>query len=442
MRNNRYHKFWTALAAVMLVMTAATESRSCPFCSAPSLTFSEQLASADAAVLVQWVSGKKGDQDKPGKTIYEVTQVLRNNKAKTLEEGQRIEMARLRPGKEGDLFLIFGTQGNELEWGSPIEVTETSFNYIAQAPSPETNNQKRLEYFMKFLEFPDEMISNDAYAEFANAPYKDITPLADKLPRKKLAKWITNEETPATRLGLYGLLLGLCGKESDAKLMRDKITEETELYRLGIDGIIGGYLLLTGEEGLKVIEQSKFVSSADKKVPFSEVYAATMALRFFWKYGDGRISKDRLRQSMRLLLTRSEMTDLVIADLARWKDWSVLDQLMEMYDDEAYQVPSIKRAIVRYLLTCAQDYPKPEKPKADQVASKDQAQSAPGKEEKVTGKDIPDTRQEAPAKDGADVDESKLPQHVKDARAALDVLRKKDPKTVKEAERFFMIMKP
>ena len=394
----RFARQMVALGAAVFVSTVSGPVLACPFCSAPSLTFSEQLASADAAVLVQWVSAKQGKSDDdgvtdPDRTTYEIAEVLRSPKGETLKKGEKIELARYRSGKKGDLFLIFGTRGNQLEWGSPIEVTETSYNYIAQAPSPESDKQKRLEYFLKFLEFPDEMIANDAYAEFANAPYHDIVKVTDKLPRTKLAKWVRSDDTPATRLGLYGLLLGLCGNEADAALMREKITAETEQFRLGMDGVIGGYLLLSGEEGLKVVEQTKFIKSPDKKVPFSETYAAMQALRFVWKYADDRFEEDRLRQSMRILLDRPELADLVIADLARWKDWSVMEQLMALYDAEEYNVPSVKRAIVRYMLTCSKDVPKGAEP----------------------------------------------PEHALAAEKSLAVLREKDPRTVKEAERFFII---
>ena len=77
-----------------------------------------------------------------------------------------------------------------------------------------------------------------------------------------------------------------------------------------------------------------------------------------WSYADGRIAKPRLRQSMRILLDRPELADLVIADLARWKDWSIQDRLMTMYQDKAFNVPAIKRAVVRYMLVCTKDVPK------------------------------------------------------------------------------------
>ena len=88
------------------------------------------------------------------------------------------------------------------------------------------------------------------------------------------------------------------------------------------------------------------------------------------------------------------VVDLVITDLARWKDWSVRDQLFSMYGQEEYNIPSIKRAIVRYYLVCSKDVPKEE-----------------GKE---------------PG------------EHVAAAKSFLALLREKDPKTVSDAERFFI----
>lgn len=366
------------------------ETRGCPFCGAASLTLAEQLATADGAVLVQWASGVKEEgEEKPGVTTYEIIRALKG--PETLKKGEKIELPRYRGGKPGDLFLLLGTKGETIEWGSPMEVTETSFNYVAMAPTPETSTAKRLAYYVNYLEHPDSNIANDAFAEFANAPYSDVVAIADKMPLENLRKWILDKNVPPSRLGLYGLMLGLCGNAEDAKVLEAKIVEKTDEFRLGIDGVMGGYLLLTREAGLKIIEDSKFV---DPKVPFAETFAAMQAIRFLWQYAEGVISKDRLRQSMRMLLNRPELSDLVITDLARWKDWSVLDQLFSMYEKEEYNIPSIKRAIVRYYLVCSKDLPK-EKEKDPEP-------------------------------------------HVAAAKKYLLQLREKDPKTVSDAERFFI----
>ena len=56
---------------------------------------------------------------------------------------------------------------------------------------------------------------------------------------------------------------------------------------------------------------------------------------------------------MRGLLDRPELADLVIADLARWEDWSVMDRLMKAYGKGEYSQLGVKRAIVRYMLAAA-----------------------------------------------------------------------------------------
>ena len=423
-----------AIAAVLMTTVAASAARCCPFCSAPSLTMAEQLAQADAAVLVQWVGGTKATDKSAGETVYEIRQIVRNHKGE-LKIEDRVTLPRYRESKVGDLFLLVGSKGASIEWGSPLEVTETSFNYVAQAPSPEVPVSKRLVYYVRFLEYPDQMIANDAYGEFANAPYADITQLSDKLPREKIRGWITNPQTPATRMGLYGLLIGLCGTEEDAGVLEAKILEKTDDFRLGIDGLMSGYLLLRGEKGLSVLDNEKL---KNRDVPFSETYAAMQALRFMERYSEGRIEKERLRKSMRILLERPELADLVIADLARWKDWGIQDRLMDIYvssitnvpvtdenqaevtelkakasklvdgkfavtlDEktaEAFSVPSIKRAIVRYML--------------------------------VSSKDLPD--------DATSGEDSVIPEYVSKGRSYVEILRELDPKTVSQAERFFFL---
>lgn len=376
----------------LLALGLAQSAFACPFCEAPSLTLTEQLNQSDVAVLVQWVAAQPANRDEgtPGSTTYEIVEVVHDSSA-SLERKERVMLSRDRAARKGDLFVLLGTQGTGIEWSSPLEVSETSFQYMKQAPTQETSAAERLGYFVKFLEYPDPLIANDAYAEFANAPYQDIAPLAENLPHEKIRKWLTDPNTPATRLGLYGMMLGLCGDETDAELLRAKIVEQTEDFRLGVDGIMAGYLLLTGEEGLDVIDESKLRNT---EVPFSETYAAMQSLRFMWTYADERISKDRLRASMRILLDRPELADLVITDLARWQDWSVAQRLMDLYGAEEYNIPSIKRAIVRYFLV---------------------AKRATGDDPNVT------------------------PEHVRLAESCLAELRQSDPDTVKAAERFFFL---
>lgn len=393
MRNRltTYASCLTILTGILLCQQAL----SCPFCDAPSLTLVEQLSASQAAVLVQWTGGEAANREKSfgGTTNFEVLEIVRDESGK-LVKGTVVKLDRFRASQKGDLFLLLGTiTDDRIEWGSPLEVTETSFNYMKQAPSQEAPTQERLTYFMKFLESPDPLIATDAYSEFANAPYKDIVSLRTIMPREKIREWLINPDAApsrTTRTGLFGLMLGLSGNAEDAEFMKAKILQETEDFRLGIDGVMSGYLVLTGEKGLDVIDEFKL---RNREVPFSETFAAMQALRFMWTYSDGQIPEDRLRHSMRILLERPNLADLVIVDLARWNDWGVMDKLMSLYEKEEYEVPSIKRAIVRFML----------------IAEKDNSPLAEGE----------------------------LPGHVSKAKENLAKLRESDPKTVKAAERYF-----
>lgn len=408
-----------SVAAIALVAgwVAPVGVVACPFCSAPSMTLTEQLAKSDAALLVELKSSREGTDSDPGKTTFKVVDVIRDSTSGFKKDGA-VDIPRFRAGKSGDLALLMGTKIDTLEWSEPLPVTKEIYAYVAAAPSFDADPRDRLAYFMKHLEHADQTIANDAYAEFANAPYKDITRVVDKMPKEQIRGWVMNAETSPTRLGLYGLMLGLCGDEKDAQLMEQRVVNKGEdEFRLGIDGVMGGYLLLKGAAGLDVVDKAKFL---DKKVPFSETYAALQALRFMWQYGEERIPKERLRASMRLLLDRSELADIVIADLARWKDWSVQERLRGMYGQKDYDVPSIKRAIVRYMFASTKDTG--EKPVDKEAPEKGSTPDKPAGDKPAASETV--------------VAKGPVPPHVTLGLKYLDELREKDPKLVKDVERF------
>ena len=409
------------LAALLVACgLSAVAVQACPFCAAPSLTLSEQLKQSRAAVIAEWTSAVRPDGQSVASTTLTVRDVL--SESSLVKAGETVTLTEYRAGQTGDLFLLLANDGQpagesaptflesagyqpkdfaedavaltELttspettRWSSPIEVTAATADYIAALPGDEAED--RLAFFMDYLEHPDETISSDAYSEFAGAPYDVIRPLAPQMPVEKLREWVASSDTPPTRLGLYGLMLGLAGDETDKARMEKRILEPTDEFRLGIDGVMGGYMLLAGEPGLSLIEKAKF---EDPDVPFSETYAAMQAIRFLWSDANDSFGKDRLRQSMRTLLERPELADLVIADLARWKDWSQVDRVYDLYDADGYDTGSIKRAIVRFMLAATKVEDEP--PTAEQ-------------EEKAAG--------------------------------YLARLREEDPKTVKAAERFFFL---
>lgn len=371
--------------AVLLTFAVTNAAFACPFCGPPSITWSERLERADVVILAQWAGGAEANGKRAGSTRFVIQQTVRGQKLlkkhssievtdrrekesggyelvrgnNTSTKRGKVELADFYPGRKGDLFLLTGDRNAEAKdetqlvlWDRPREVTEISFNYIVQAPTPDVPVSERLRYFLKFLEFPDPLISNDAFSEFGKARYKDVAVLSSKMSRQKVRRWLASDETPKNRFGLYGLMLGLCGNASDQKWLENQIGRQVEGFRFGLDGLIAGYLLLAGKSGIDWLDKNVIQSD---EVPEGDSYAAMQALRFLWAYDKQRFQPDRLKRSMRLLLPRPGLTELVIRDLARWKDWRIQDQLMKSYGSEGYKSPPIKRAIVHYMLASTKD---------------------------------------------------------------------------------------
>ncbi|HEV3137876.1 MAG TPA: hypothetical protein VGZ26_08220, partial [Pirellulales bacterium] len=90
---------------------------------------------------------------------------------------------------------------------------------------------------------------------------------------------------------------------------------------------------------------------ANPRAADGDVRHAMTALRFYHEYGH-EIPLDRLQQAMRHVLARSEFAAAAITDLARWKDWGALEQIVNLYSRAGYGQPAIRRAIVGYLMAC------------------------------------------------------------------------------------------
>ncbi len=240
----------------------------------------------------------------------------------------------------------------------PGEANDVFWNYLKSLPPPAESpaeQAERAEWFIPWLEHNTKEIADDAYHELEALPYESLRELRTKLPREKLREWVSR----SLRRDLYAICLGMCGNDSDVELLKTVVLDSAD-FRLGVKGAWFALVVLQGEKGLELIEKHKlrartFVDSEgnEQKLPFFETWAAMEALRLLWKNEPELISRPRLCASMRILLARSEFSDLVVHSLTEWEDWSVQDRLMAMFDDEEFGIPATKRAIIRYMYRCS-----------------------------------------------------------------------------------------
>ena len=307
--------------------------------------------SCQVALLVTWDSMVIDTAQGTETTTFNIVRTEKKG-LREFKKGDKVIWNIGRNGNTGDLYLLLGSEiDGELAW-SPIAITsEKLFAYIIKAPAPEAAN--RLEFFLKFLEFPDEHISNDAYAEFSRAEFKDVAALAPKMDRSQLREWLSsNDPKMRVRLGLYGMMLGLSGDDDDAAFLEKLILKRPEPNqpRFGIDGMMAGFIMLRGQRGLDTLLAAKFDDpQADGDLPLLK-----NALVFLWDFCQDRIPAKSLVVAMRRMLD-SPWAFGVLENLARWKDWDSLDRLVAGYGKAPFDSNLEKEQIVQFALVCEKD---------------------------------------------------------------------------------------
>jgi hypothetical protein len=170
-----------------------------------------------------------------------------------------------------------------------------------------------------------------------------------------LLHWIETPDIPSNRRRLYATMLGICGTPADATkiekiLLGENLGENSSDLRSGLDALIACYVVLIGPTGLDLID-TLFLNRSSREIPFTETYAAVMALRFLGEESE-TIPRERVLESLRLLLNEPKLADLVIADLARWQDWSVIKKLTTIYADAKPENIFVREPIVNYMKAC------------------------------------------------------------------------------------------
>jgi len=331
---------WSPLASV---------ARACPFCSATAQTFTEEMGTMDVVVIAQLLDPPAKAQSAGSeipKSRFEIAKVLKGDGL--VKPKQVLETLYFGDGTKGKAFLVMGIDPPNVMWSTPLPLSNRAQNYLEKIVKLPKDGTERYVFFRDFLEDEDEMLARDAYDEFAKASYDTVKSLKEHLNHHQLVSWIKNADIPASRRRLYFVMLGICGDEKDLPMLEEMITSSDRKQRQGLDALIGCYLTLKGEAGLPMIEDA-FLK--DKKSDYADTYAVIMALRFHAT--DGKvIEQKRVIQSLRLMLERPELADLVIPDLARWEDWSAMNKLFDLYKNADEKTSWVRVPVVNYLRAC------------------------------------------------------------------------------------------
>lgn len=341
-------------AAAACLAAAPASAALCPFCNPVALTLSEEMAVRDVAVIAELTADPpappQSDTEEAKKAQFQVRHVLKGHNLVTAGGANarptQLSTFYFGAGRKGDMFLLMSVEGDSEEWNIPIPLNERCAKYVEKLPELPEAGADRLAFFQNYFEDKEDLLARDAFDEFARAPYEDVIDLKDRMQHDKLLGWVLDPNIVTTRRRLYFTMLGVCGTKEDAEKIKQFIIENREDAASGLDAAIACYLSLLGKDGLPFIEK-EFLANHD--APYTQTYSAIMALRFHGT-SEKKVEMDELKASMRLMLDRPELADLVIPDLARWEDWTITDKLVDLFKNADEKTNWVRVPVVQYLL--------------------------------------------------------------------------------------------
>jgi hypothetical protein len=248
-------------------------------------------------------------------------------------------------------YLAFG----EVAPGGPdfyrfVPATPATVRYLQGLMRLDGKDQSKvLRYCADYLQHRDPTIAHDAFTEFIRSQPEDICKAGQHMSAKALRGRVVDRATPPRLLGVYGLLLGSCGGDADAGALRaalDRVTKQAEPP--AIDGLLIGYTLLKREEGWWYVRRLM----SDPNAPFITRYACLRAARFFHATRPDVLMAADVVAVLEIGLDQPDLADLPIEDLRKWRCWQATDRILRLHGQKPYDIPIIKRCILRYALTC------------------------------------------------------------------------------------------
>jgi hypothetical protein len=338
---------WVGMTGAFLLL--ASSAKPCPFCSAVTSTISENIADSEFACLAICVApANTKNADALPLHRFRIEQVLKGSPKLV---GKSFDVYSFRAFELHDVSLLVGVgEGERIDWAPSPKISDLGQQYARRLTSVPESGPERLEFFLKSLDSSEKMVADDAYNEFARAALKDLVAIKSKLNRHEVINKIKDSRTTRDFRRLYWTLLSICGSPEDSQFVAQAIQNRSRIDQdqLGMDAAINCYLTLGGESALQSIERD-FLGNPQSQ--YVDAYSAINAIRVHSEE-IRTISQERLQRAFRLVLARNELADLVIPDLARWQDWTVVQRMEELFQQADDSTQFLKVPVINYLRVC------------------------------------------------------------------------------------------
>ena len=343
------------LVGLLLVVPGAAPA--CSLCGAAlrqAPTFRQEAALESARVIL--VGTAENPQFNSRTTDLRITNVFRSDPS--LKDKKVITVKQFLPvsdPKNPPRYLVFCDiykgqfdpfRGVPLKSADSVEYARKVMKLDAKDPSA------NLLFFFRYLDNPDPEIARDAFLEFVKATDKEIAQVARRLDAVKLRAWLKARETPAERLSVYALLLGACGSDDDARLLKAMLDEASERTVNAYDGFLAGYIHLRPREGWELTQSLL----RDSRKPLLIRLAVARTLSYFHG-AQPKESASNVLKCLDDMIAQGELADIAIEDMRRWgiHDRTRVRDILGLYGKKGFDAPLMKQTIVRYALCCKDD---------------------------------------------------------------------------------------
>lgn len=247
-------------------------------------------------------------------------------------------------------YLLFATVADgKPDMTGGLSLPASSLEYVRKSLAlPANDPVASLAYYFTQLDAKDATVSADAFLEFAKASDADLAKAAKGFDAKKLKSWLVDPMTPADRLGVYAVLLGLCGNAGDLATIHALLdtTPRAERITTNLGGLLAGLTLLETNRGWAKIAEI----AVNPKAPFDERLAAIGTIRFF-QATRPEASRTEIISIYRTLVAQGDLADVAAEDLRRWGWWDLTAEVLAPFDQPTHKAPIVRQALVRYALT-------------------------------------------------------------------------------------------
>ncbi len=367
-------RFIVVLVVCMWIPTFARSQHFRPafaFRATPAPTLREAATSAKVILygsLVNPAMNPAGDK-KNAVTDLNILKVLKSDSA--LKNNKVITLSLYIPVPDPKnpprILIFFDANMGRLEISRCMYLdSEAAVKYLGDALKLDAKKpDESYLFFRHHVDSPEANISRDARQWLMMIRHEDIRSRAHRLPPDTIASYLKNEKSWFWVRDLDAMLLGYCGKESHAALLRSLIeTDRAENQANGLEGMLIGYALLRPKDGLTLLREMMKESKTARTIR-SECLSA---VRFFRDKRPDVWTCGQLAESLSLMLSQPDIAADVIQELRQLGAESLLERVLGLHDKKDFDVPDVHLAILDYALTF------PKNPKAVQFVEERRAE--------------------------------------------------------------------